>query len=83
VLNHFDEMPENLNGSGDLYISYKTIDRTWNVAQRLPEPINSKYMDYCPYVSDNILYFTSRRSEIDSIKFFKTTDGVIIHIQNL
>ncbi|SNY99801.1 Kelch repeat-containing protein [Flagellimonas pacifica] len=55
---------EDGHGSGDIYISYKNSSGEWSKAQPLPLNINSKYMDYCPFVDEtnNIIYFTSRRS---------------------
>ncbi|MCL6266077.1 hypothetical protein [Flagellimonas myxillae] len=56
---------EDGQGSGDLYISFKQDNGNWTKAKPLPTPINSRYMDYCPFVdkANNTLYFTSRRSE--------------------
>ena len=53
-------------GGGDLYISFKDADNHWSNAQNLGSEINSKYVDYCPFVNVNTgtLYFTSRRSEL-------------------
>jgi hypothetical protein len=56
-------------GSGDLYITYKNKDNSWSPALNFPEPINSKYMDYCPFVIENTLYFTSRRSDYNLEEF--------------
>ncbi|WP_299223289.1 hypothetical protein [uncultured Psychroserpens sp.] len=52
-------------GSGDLYISQRKNGK-WLPAKNLGKHINSKYMEYCPYVNleTNTLYFTSRRSNI-------------------
>lgn len=47
-------------GSGDLYISYKT-ETGWTEAKNMGSSINSNKMDYCPFVKDGILYFTSKR----------------------
>lgn len=47
-------------GSGDIYISYLTEDG-WSEAENLGKQINSDKMDYCPFVKNNILYFTSKR----------------------
>lgn len=57
-------------GSGDLYISYKNPDNSWTPAKNLSDKINSKYMDYCPFVdpSKDILYFTSRRNSLSTEK---------------
>ncbi|MGW9686144.1 hypothetical protein [Flagellimonas sp. 2504JD1-5] len=74
---------EDGQGSGDIYISFKNQNGEWSKAKPLPIGINSKYMDYCPFVDEdnNVLYFTSRRSlnpdtPIQSIevlsKFFDT-----------
>lgn len=51
-------------GSGDLYISFKNPDGSWRSAVNLGGKINSKDMDYCPFVdmTSKTLYFTSRRS---------------------
>ncbi len=50
-------------GNGDLYISKKDQAGNWTPARRLPEPINSKSIDYCPYVSrdGSAFFFTSSR----------------------
>lgn len=55
-------------GSGDLYISYKKEDQSWSKAQNMGVSINSKQMDYCPYVHHNTnnLYFTSKRSNLNT-----------------
>ncbi|UII75971.1 PD40 domain-containing protein [Flagellimonas sp. HMM57] len=57
-------------GSGDLYISTKNSSGQWSKAKPLPSNINSKYMDYCPFVDEkqNMLYFTSRRSASSNMK---------------
>lgn len=52
-------------GSGDMYIS-ENINGEWTTAENLGEPINSKYMEFCPFVNNGILYFTSRRSSVKS-----------------
>lgn len=56
-------------GSGDLYISYKKSDNNWTVAENMGEVVNSKQMDYCPFVYMNTLYFTSRRSNYKNTRF--------------
>ena len=55
-------------GSGDLYISYKNMDGTWSKAKNMGEGINSKQMDYCPFINlkTATLYFTSKRSQLKS-----------------
>ncbi len=56
---------EDGQGSGDIYVSFKNQDGEWSKAKPLPLGINSKYMDYCPFMDEanNTLYFTSRRSQ--------------------
>lgn len=51
-------------GSGDLYISFRSSDGYWLPSVSLGEGVNSKQMDYCPFVDTKTgtLYFTSRRS---------------------
>ncbi|WPR76875.1 hypothetical protein [Algoriphagus sp. NG3] len=63
-------------GSGDLYISKKGESGVWERATNLGEPINTKFMEYCPfYDEDNqILYFTSKRNEITSKNFVDFAD---------
>jgi hypothetical protein len=54
-------------GSGDMYICYKDKDQNWSEAKNLRD-INSKQMDYCPFVdlNTNTIFFTSKRSTINS-----------------
>ncbi|WP_255572975.1 TolB family protein [Hanstruepera marina] len=47
-------------GSGDIYISKRTENR-WLKAENLGSEINSDKMDYCPFVKNGVLYFTSKR----------------------
>ncbi|WP_299333160.1 hypothetical protein [uncultured Psychroserpens sp.] len=51
-------------GAGDLYIS-KNINGTWSPAENLGAEINSKQTDFCPFVHNQTLYFTSRRSNVE------------------
>lgn len=53
-------------GSGDLYISFKDTDGAWSESKNMGVTVNSKAMDYCPFVDwkTKTLYFTSRRSTI-------------------
>lgn len=48
-------------GSGDLYISYNS-DGEWTSSKNLGPNINTKKMDYCPFVDTktNTLFFTSK-----------------------
>ncbi|EDP72714.1 hypothetical protein FBALC1_16472 [Flavobacteriales bacterium ALC-1] len=50
-------------GSGDMYIS-KNVNGEWTKAENLGETINSKGMEFCPFVNNGTLYFTSRRSNV-------------------
>ncbi|MBJ7880032.1 PD40 domain-containing protein [Gelidibacter salicanalis] len=63
-------------GSGDLYISKKDADGEWKKPTNLGVPINSKYMDYCPFydAQNQILYFTSKRNTLKSRKFSSISD---------
>jgi len=63
-------------GSGDMYISFRDSDHNWSAAVNLGEDINSKYMDYCPFVNlrTGTLYFTSRRSSIQPINNIQSMD---------
>jgi hypothetical protein len=63
-------------GSGDLYISKKDTNRNWKKATNLGIPINTKYMEYCPFYDEKnqILYFTSKRNNIKSRKFNNILD---------
>ncbi|EGV42587.1 hypothetical protein BZARG_1842 [Bizionia argentinensis JUB59] len=53
-------------GSGDLYISKKDENENWAKAKNLGIPINTKYMEYCPFYDEETqtLYFTSKRNNI-------------------
>ncbi len=53
-------------GSGDLYISRKDANGNWAKAENIGAPINTKYMEYCPFYDEKnqLLYFTSRRNDM-------------------
>ena len=71
--------PEGI-GSGDMYIS-KNINGKWNKATNLGEKINSPYMEFCPFVVNETLYFTSRRSDVASGENgFTSTDALFTEI---
>ncbi|MCS3868567.1 hypothetical protein J3D55_001483 [Chryseobacterium ginsenosidimutans] len=63
-------------GSGDLYISKKDTTGKWQKAQNLGIPINTKYMEYCPFYDEKneILYFTSKRNNLNPRKFNTISD---------
>jgi hypothetical protein len=65
-------------GSGDLYISFKKTDQTWSIAKNLGPTVNSRQMDYCPFVDlhTNTLYFTSKRSEVKLKDFHSVSDFI-------
>lgn len=52
-------------GGGDLYISVKDLKGTWQPAKNL-KSLNSKQLDYCPYVSPDgkSLFITSERHNL-------------------
>lgn len=60
-------------GSGDLYISKKDANGNWQKATNLGMPINTKFMEYCPFYDEKneLFYFTSKRNNLVS-KEFKT-----------
>ena len=67
-------------GSGDMYISRKVNDE-WTTAENLGEKINSKYMEFCPFVLNGTLYFTSRRSSISTKdNGFSSTEELLTEI---
>jgi len=51
-------------GGGDLYMSQKDATGRWQKAVHFGADINSKFLDYCPFldVENNIFYFTSQRT---------------------
>ena len=60
-------------GSGDLYISFNK-ENIWSPAKHLGAPVNSKKLDYSPFIdyNTNTLYFTSERAteklhQVDSL----------------
>jgi len=74
-------------GSGDLYISFKNENKEWTQAKNLGANINSRSMDYCPFVDfkSQTLYFTSRRSAIknaNTITSAKRLDEIINQFEN-
>jgi Tol biopolymer transport system component len=54
-------------GGGDLYMSVKDVHGNWQTAKNLKD-INSKQLDYCPFISPNkkILFITSERHQLPS-----------------
>ncbi|MCD9585114.1 hypothetical protein [Tenacibaculum maritimum] len=63
-------------GSGDLYISKRNSNGKWGKAVNMNTPINTKYMEYCPFYDEKrqILYFTSKRQNIAPKKFKDIAD---------
>ncbi|KXH79720.1 TolB-like translocation protein [Chryseobacterium kwangjuense] len=63
-------------GSGDLYISRKGSDGKWQKAENLGVPINTKFMEYCPFYDEKekVLYFTSKRNSLSPKKFKNLSD---------
>jgi hypothetical protein len=70
-------------GSGDLYISFREENLNWGPSLNLGIKINSKYMDYCPFVDhgNNTLYFTSKRSVLDRVLALKSIGDVLKELQ--
>ena len=54
-------------GGGDLYISKKNDDGSWQNAWHLGDQINSSFLDYCPFIDwpRNNFYFTSEQYDMD------------------
>lgn len=54
------------HGSGDLYLSKKDGNGNWEKAENIGLPINTKYMEYCPFYDEEsgTLYFTSKRNNL-------------------
>ncbi len=63
-------------GSGDLYVSKKDDNGKWEKAKNIGAPINTKYMEYCPFYDEEnqTLYFTSRRSDLVPKAFDSVSD---------
>jgi len=63
-------------GSGDLYISKKGAQGMWEDARNIGKPINTKYMEYCPFYDEKneMLYFTSKRNNITPRAFKNILD---------
>ena len=63
-------------GSGDLYISKKDINGVWGNAKNIGKPINTAYMEYCPFYDEKnkTLYFTSKRNDIVPKAFKNISD---------
>ena len=63
-------VPDGL-GSGDLYLALKDENGDWQKATNLGIPINTMYMEYCPFYDERnkILYFTSKRNDLKPTEF--------------
>ncbi len=73
-------------GRGDLYISKKDKNGNWLPAKNLGDRINSKNLDYCPFIDINtsVLYFTSSRSNVpNKMKSKQTLKEIISTINTL
>ncbi len=52
-------------GSGDMYISFRSKDRTWSDAKNLGKLFNTSGYDFCPIVSpDGKYFFFTQRGDI-------------------
>ncbi len=69
-------------GSGDLYISYRSDNGSWSNSENLGMSINSKWMDYCPFVDTrtHTLYFTSKRIKENKRQGF---DNIQLYLHEL
>ncbi len=56
-------------GRGDLYISFKDSSDQWMPAKNVGETINSKFLDYCPFVSADKQYFFFSSDRMDTEMF--------------
>lgn len=70
-------------GGGDLYISKKDANENWTQAKNLGNTINSKSLDYCPFVSFDKKYFfyTSDRNNVQ--KSYKNNLSLDLFIKEL
>lgn len=70
-------------GSGDLYIVRRDDAGNWRAPENLGEPLNTKFMEYCPFydAGTKTLYFTSRRSDLKP-RDFKHVGELQAFIQN-
>jgi len=69
-------------GGGDLYMCVKGADGKWQSAKNL-KPVNSRQLDYCPYVSPDgkILFITSERHQLPtSFSGSRTTYQQIVDV---
>jgi hypothetical protein len=68
-------------GRGDLYMAKKGKNGNWQKAVHMPVGINSKWLDYCPFIDAvGNFYFTSNRIDISersyTIKTIKDWDNL-------
>lgn len=54
-------------GGADLYLSLRLDNGRWSQAVNLGPEINSVGLDYCPFVYDGNLFFTSQHSEFERV----------------
>lgn len=70
-------------GRGDLYISEKDESGNWKPAKHMGAGINSKNLDYCPFVTPDkkYLFFSSNRpinrTPFDQAKDYKAITGML------
>lgn len=66
-------------GSGDLYISFRDEDKNWQASKNLGANVNSRYMDYCPFidVKNKVLYFTSKRTAPKKLITFESLEEFV------
>lgn len=75
---------EDGQGSGDLYICRVDKNGNWQPAENLGPDINSRYMDYCPFVDvkNGVMYFTSKRIAPKALVKFGTLQEFVDKANN-
>ena len=61
-------------GGGDLYMSRNDPKKGWQKAEHLGNEINSASLDFCPFVIDSFLFFTSDRKNPPPEKYHHPTE---------
>lgn len=63
-------------GSADLYISFNDSHYNWSKAKNLGSEINTKALDYCPFVdlNEGKIYITSERNRMELTRKFNSDE---------
>lgn len=67
-------------GGGDLYISLRDTEEQWQTAQHLGDKVNTPFLDYCPFVKNNTLYFTSDKMTVKEVYETPLTYSELVEI---